>query len=103
MAFCQIVENAEQTDEQAQQVLSHVRRTGPVPPEGARLMIAGPANPGWRVISVWDSEQARDQFFAERLAPAYEAAGLSMGNIKRTVFDIHELVAGDLTGTLQPA
>jgi hypothetical protein len=103
MAFCQIVENREQTKEQAEQVLSHVRSTGPVPPEGARLMLAGPANQGWCVISVWDSEQARDQFFAERLAPAYEAAGLSMGSIKRTVFDIHALAAGDLTGTPQPA
>jgi hypothetical protein len=103
MAFCQIVENPEQTGEQAEQVFSHVRSTGPVPPEGARLMIAGPATQGWCVISVWDSEQARDQFFADRLAPAYEAAGLSMGSIKRTVFDIQALAAGDLTGTPQPA
>ena len=64
MAICQIVENPEQSQEQAEQVLSHVRSSGPVPPEGACLMLAGPANPGWRVISVWDSEQARDQFFA---------------------------------------
>jgi hypothetical protein len=103
MAFCQIVENPQQTEEQAEQVLARVRSTGPVPPEGNRLMIAGPANPGWRVISVWDSEQARDQFFAERLAPAYRAAGLSMDSITRTVFDVHTLAAGDLTGTLQPA
>jgi hypothetical protein len=103
MAFCQIVEIAEQTDEQAAEVHAHVRRTGPVPPEGARLMIAGPASPGWRVISVWDSEQARDRFFAERLRPAYEAAGLSMESIKRTVFDVQTLAAGDLTGAAQPA
>jgi hypothetical protein len=103
MAFVQIIENPEQTEEQAGQVLAHVRSSGPVPPEGNRLMLAGPANPGWRVISVWDSEQARDQFFAERLAPAYKAAGLSMGSIKRTVFDLHALAAGDLTGTPLPA
>jgi hypothetical protein len=102
MAFVQIVENPEQTEEQAEQVFAHVRSTGPVPPEGARLMLAGSANPGWRVISVWDSEEARDRFFAERLNPAYEAAGLSMGSIKRTVFDLHTLAAGDLTGTPLP-
>jgi hypothetical protein len=101
MALCQIVENSEQTEEQAEQVFSHVRSTGPVPPDGARLMIAGPADPGWRVISVWESEQARDRFFAERLAPAYKAAGLSMDSIKRTVFNVHTLAAGDLTGTPQ--
>ena len=103
MAICQIVENLEQTDEQAQQVMAHVRSTGPVPPEGARLMIAGPANPGWRVVSVWDSEQARDRFFADRLAPAYAQAGLSLDSIERTVFDVRELAAGDLTGVPQTA
>ena len=46
MAICQIVENRSQTEEQANEVLAHVRSTGPVPPEGARLMLAGPANPG---------------------------------------------------------
>ena len=103
MAFCQIVENGAQTEEQANQVMAHVRGTGQVPPEGARLMIAGPGDTGWVVVSVWDSEEARDTFFAERLAPAYASAGLSLGSIKRTVFDIQTLTAGDLTGTLQPA
>ncbi|HEV2088601.1 MAG TPA: hypothetical protein VGR21_09840, partial [Cryptosporangiaceae bacterium] len=87
--------------EQGEQVLEHVRSTGPVPPEGARLMLAGPADPGWRVISVWDSEEARDRFFAERLAPAYDEVGLSLDSIKRTVFEVHTLAAGDLTGVPQ--
>jgi hypothetical protein len=55
------------------------------------------------VISVWDSEDARDRFFAERLAAACEAAGLWLDSIKRTVFEVHTLVAGDLTGMPQPA
>lgn len=101
MAICLIVENPDQTEEQGEQVLEHVRSTGPVPPEGARLMLAGPANPGWRVISVWDSEEARDRFFAERLAPAYDEVGLSLDSIKRTVFQVHTLAAGDLTGVPQ--
>jgi hypothetical protein len=103
MAFCQIVENGVQTEVQAEQVMAHVRSTGSVPPDGARLMIAGPGAAGWTVVSVWDSEEARDRFFAERLAPAYESAGLSLGSIERTVFDIRTLTAGDLTAALQPA
>ncbi len=103
MAICLIVENPEQSQEQADRVMEQIRSTGPVPPEGARLMLAGPASPGWRVISVWDSAEARDRFFAERLSPAYQAAGLSMGSINRTVFDVHTLAAGDLTGAPQPA
>ena len=103
MAICMIVENPTQTEEQAQEVLAHVRSTGPVPPDGARLMLAGPADPGWRVISVWDSVDDRDRFFAERLGPAYASAGLSLDGMTRTVFDVHTLAAGDLTGALQPA
>ena len=103
MAICQIVENPDQNQELAEQVFAHVRSTGPVPPEGARLVLSGPANPGWRVISVWDSEEARDRFFAERLAPAYKEAGLSLDSVKRTQFDVYTLTAGDLTGVPQPA
>jgi hypothetical protein len=99
MAICLIVENPDQSEEQAEQVMAQLRSTGPIPPDGARLMLAGPANPGWRVISVWDSNEARERFFAERLTPAYEEAGLSLGSIQRTLFEVHTLVAGDLTGT----
>lgn len=103
MAICQIFENPDQSQEHADQVFAHVRSTGPVPPEGARLVLAGPANPGWRVITVWDSEEARDKFFAERLAPAYKEAGLSLDSVKRTQFEVSRLTAGDLTGAAQPA
>lgn len=103
MAICLIVENPDQSQEQAEQVLAHVRSTGPVPPNGARLALGGPADPGWRFISVWDSQEALDQFFAERLAPAYKEAGLSFDRIKRTLFEVHTLAAGDLTGAPQSA
>ena len=103
MAICLIVENPGQSEEQAEQVMAHVRSTGPVPPDGARLVLAGPANPGWRVVSVWDSEDALERFFGERLAPAYNEAGLSFDSVKRTLFEVQMLVAGDLTGVLQPA
>ena len=103
MAYCLIVENPDQSQERAEQVMAHVRGTGSVPPEGARLVLAGPADPGWRTISVWDSQEALERFFAERLAPAYREAGLSFDSVKRTLFEVHTLVAGDLTGVPQPA
>jgi hypothetical protein len=103
MAICLIIRNPDQSDEQAEQVMAHVRSTGPVPPDGARLMVAGPARPGWRVVSVWDSKEQLERFFAERLSAAYEEAGLSLGSVERTLFDVHALVAGDLTGTPLPA
>ncbi len=103
MAYCLIVENPDQSQEQAEQVLAHVRSTGPVPPEGAQLMLAGPADPGWRVVSVWDSHEARERFFVERLTPAYHEVGLSLDGIRRTLFEVHTLAVGDLSGAPQPA
>jgi len=103
MAICLIVENPDQSQEQAEQVLAHVRSTGSFPPNGARLALGGPADPGWRFISVWDSQEALDQFFAERLVPAYKEAGLSFDSVKRTLFEVQTLAAGDLTGAPQPA
>ncbi len=102
MALCMIVEHPGVTEETGEQIMASVRTTGPVPPEGARLVMAGPADPGWRVISVWDSREAGDRFFAERLGRAYEEAGVSLSSVKRTEFTLHTLVAGDLTGTPQP-
>lgn len=103
MAICQIIENREMSKEQWEQLSARVRASGPVPAEGGRLVVAGLANPGWRVITVWESEEARDRFFAERLAPAYEEIGLSLDSVARTVFDVHTLIAGDLAETPQPA
>jgi hypothetical protein len=102
MAICNILEDPRQTEEQAAQILARVRNTGWGLPEGARLFLSGPANPGWRVITVWDSPRACDQFYAQQLAPAYETAGLSLDTAARTDFDISMLIAGDLVGAPQP-
>jgi hypothetical protein len=98
MAICNIAEDPTQSTEQFEQIAAHVRGTGPVPPEGARLVLSGPASPGHRVITVWDSREARDAFFSERLGPAYESAGLSLERVEHTEFEVDMLVAGDLTG-----
>jgi hypothetical protein len=103
MAICAIVEYRDASREQYDQVRAHVNSTGPVPPEGARLVMGGPANPGFRMISVWDSREARERFFSERLGPAYQQAGLSLDGIKLTEFELATLVAGDLTEAPQPA
>ena len=103
MVICNIHQDLRQTDAQAQQIAAHVRNTGPLLPDGARLLVSGPGDPGWRVVTVWDSAEARDQFVAQRLAPAYEAAGLSLEDVTRTQFEVQMLIAGDLVGTAQPA
>jgi len=94
MAICLIVDNAEESREQFETVMEHLSQSGPVPPTGADLLIAGPADGGWRVISVWDSQEALQQFFGERLAPAYLKAGLSLGGANRSTFDVHTHLTG---------
>jgi hypothetical protein len=101
--YCMIVENPEATREQFEQVIAHVRASGALPGDGQQLILAGPADPGWRVVSVWDSDEARERFTRDRLTPAWQAAGVRTDCMKRTLFEVHTLVAGDLTGTPQPA
>lgn len=45
------------------------------PPRGAVAQMAGAAEGGWRVISVFDSQEAWDEFYRDRLAPALQQAG----------------------------
>jgi hypothetical protein len=98
MPICNILEDVSQSAEQASAIREHLRSTGPVPPEGARLVLAGSTERGYSVISVWDSAEVRDRFYAERLGPAYEQAGLSLDHATTTQFDVDMLTAGDLTG-----
>ena len=42
-------------------------------PAGLILQVAGPTDEGFRMIDIWESEQAWDRFQAERLAPAIAA------------------------------
>jgi hypothetical protein len=100
MAICNVIADPGRTQEQYDSITAHVRSSGPVPPEGCRVGILSRE----RAITVWDSADARDRFLAERLAPAYEAAGLSLQDVTRTQFEVDSLMAGDLVGlTAQPA
>jgi hypothetical protein len=44
-------------------------------PDGCQLHIAGPTEGGWRVITVWDSEDQFQQFRNEKLIPALRDTG----------------------------
>jgi hypothetical protein len=103
MPYCAIIENPDAGQEQFERVNAYLRDTGVFPPEGQRLLIAGPVNGGWRVISVWDTEEALERFYAEGLPAALKAADARYDRMTRTTFEVQTLVAGDLTGTPQPA
>jgi hypothetical protein len=44
-------------------------------PDGCRVHIAGPVEKGWRVITVWDSDEQFQQFRDQQLIPAIREAG----------------------------
>jgi hypothetical protein len=44
-------------------------------PDGCQFHVAGPYKNGWRVITVWDSEERFQQFRDEKLIPALREAG----------------------------
>jgi hypothetical protein len=44
-------------------------------PDGATIHIAGPIDGGWRVITVWDSQEQFDAFRDSSLIPALQEAG----------------------------
>jgi hypothetical protein len=64
------------TQEFYDQVTAKIMPGGEQLPEGGKVHIAGPTEGGWRVITVWDSEDQFHQFRNEKLIPAIrEVAG----------------------------
>jgi hypothetical protein len=102
MAICVISENPKGSAEVYEQVVRKISESGEMPPQGAIFQIAGPAEPGWRVISVWDSREAFESFAAERLAPAWAELGVSRDDVNISTFEAHSFMAGDLSGSAQP-
>lgn len=96
MAICLITNNPHETPEQYEQVMSHLHQSGPVPPEGARLLIAGQGPSGWRAVSVWDDPESLQRFFHGRLSAAYQAAGIAPEATAQETFELHTLIAPEL-------
>jgi hypothetical protein len=44
-------------------------------PDGCQVHIAGPTPKGWRVITVWDSEERFQEFRDQNLIPSLREAG----------------------------
>jgi hypothetical protein len=62
-------------------------------PQGCQLHLAGPVREGWRVIMVWDSREAFEQFREEKLLPVIrELAGGHGPEIEPEVNPVHKLI-----------
>ena len=59
------------TEEQARAIEDEV---GAAMPDGLVAHVAGPYDGGWRIVDVWESQQAQERFVAEVLTAARERA-----------------------------
>ena len=46
-------------------------------PAGLLYHAGGPSETGWCVVEVWESQEAADQFFQEKLGAALQKAGIT--------------------------
>jgi len=75
MTIAMMVDNPQGSEEVYEKVRAHMGLGSSVPPGGI-LQFAGPSpNGGWRVISVWESEDDARRFYDERVRPAFDAIG----------------------------
>jgi hypothetical protein len=102
VAICVIADNAKGSADVYEKIMRRVAAGGGLPPPGAIFQVAGPSEPGWRVISVWESREAFERFAADELSRAWSEFGVSRDDVEFTIFEVHSYVAGDMSGALQP-
>lgn len=57
-------------------------------PRGGLAQLAGPAGGAWRVISVWESQEAWDAFRRDILEPAFQRMGMPVPQFQ--VWPLHD-------------
>ncbi len=62
-----------------------------LPAPGQIFHLGGPMEGGWRVLEVWESQEAADTFYHERLQQALQNAGIT--GVQQTVFQVHNIVS----------
>ena len=72
------------SQDQYEQVL-HATSPDEQPPAGLLHHAAGPSASGWCVMEVWESQEALERFFQEKLGAALQSAGITA---HPTIFEI---------------
>jgi len=74
MAVAFLVETPGGTQEQYDKVTEMLQISGKTFP-GQIFHVAGPMEGGWRIVDVWESQEAFDNFLQTKLGPALQEAG----------------------------
>ncbi len=77
MAIGFIFNNPGQTQEQYDAAVEQMNLEESLP-EGWIFHAAGPTEDGWRVVEVWESQEAFDAYY-QRLGPSLQNLGVSLG------------------------
>jgi len=85
MAVALLFEGTGVTQAQYEQVLNQVAPGNQMAP-GMLYHVAGPTDGGFRVVEVWESQEAVDRFFGETLGRALQEAGI---NVQPQVWQVH--------------
>jgi hypothetical protein len=88
MAIAVLFEAPGVTQEQYDATL---REVGSELQPGQIFHLAGPMEDGWRVVDVWESQEALDTFWREKLGQAMQNAG--MPELQPEVFQVHNMSA----------
>jgi hypothetical protein len=75
MALALLLEFPGATQEQFNQV---AQKIGSRAPQGLLYHVEGPIEGGWRVVDVWESQEAVDMFFQEMLGQVLQEAGVAI-------------------------
>jgi hypothetical protein len=91
MAFVRMFDNPSGTQEQYDAASQQVGVDSSNIPEGAVLHVAGPSpTGGWRVLEIWESEDAAQRFDEERILPVLRQVGIERP--EPVVWQVHNLV-----------
>ena len=89
MAIGFIFNNPGQTQEQYDAAVEQLNLEESLP-EGWIFHAAGPTEDGWRVVEVWESQEAVDAYY-QRLGPALQNLGVSLG--QTDTFTVYNVIA----------
>lgn len=93
MTFVRMYDNPDVTQEMYDAASEQVGVSADNMPEGAVLHAAGDGPRGWRVIEVWESEEAAKKFDEEKVEPVLRQVGIVRPAPE--VWQVHRLVVRD--------
>jgi hypothetical protein len=92
MALAFLFEIPGVTEVQQDQIMEHLQRGGKTA-QGRIFHLDGPMEGGWRILDVWESQEAANTFFQEALGTTLQALGLALAQ-PRQVWTVHICLIG---------